>query len=271
MPYLDGARGRLHYRRWPIENPVALIALLPGIGQHSGHYHRFARALEPAGIELCALDTSGHGLSEGDAARPGTLPELSADATTFLNAIRPHPNPPLILMGHSLGAATAFAVLADDPAPPCAGLILCGTPKAVFEGLPPKSARGSDASDPGGSSAVSRARTEGAVRRTAAPRTAAPGDDAVVAQQTGGRGGLGCGRRTSAAAGPVLPEGLPVLVVHGVDDRRAPIDPVRAWAGKVAVTFREYSDAGHDLLHEPVAAQVSADIAEWVRAFAGVR
>jgi hypothetical protein len=28
--------------------------------------------------------------------------------------------------------------------------------------------------------------------------------------------------------------------------------------------FREYADAGHDLLHEPVRVQVIADIVEWI-------
>ncbi|WP_067688082.1 alpha/beta fold hydrolase [Nocardia jejuensis] len=148
MPNLDGARGRLHYRRWPVEHPVAALALLPGIGQHSAHYHRFARALAPSGIELWTLDTAGHGLSEGDPERPGTLPELAADARTFLDAIRDRPDPlPVVLMGHSLGAATALAVLHADPDLPCAGLVLCGTPKAVLEGLPPRSARGGDTPD----------------------------------------------------------------------------------------------------------------------------
>jgi pimeloyl-ACP methyl ester carboxylesterase len=53
--------------------------------------------------------------------------------------------------------------------------------------------------------------------------------------------------------------------VHGVDDRLAPIDAVREWvAARSGVVFHEYSDAGHDLLHEPVQAQVTADIVEFV-------
>ncbi|MFB7722707.1 alpha/beta hydrolase [Nocardia sp. NPDC056100] len=227
MPYFEGGRGRLHYRRWPVADPAARIALLPGTGQHSGHYHRFARALEPARIELWTLDTSGHGLSEGDAEWPGTLPELSADARAFLDQA-PADSLPLFLMGHSLGAATAMAVL-GPPAPALAGLILCGTPRAVLEGKPPKSARGKDTP-----TARGNASTDGG------------------------------GSRSGAAPGPVVPEGLPVLFVHGVDDRRTPIEPVRVWAATVAAEFREYADAGHDLLHEPVHAQVSADIADWV-------
>ncbi|WP_330185276.1 lysophospholipase [Nocardia sp. NBC_01503] len=234
MPYFDGGRGRLHYRRQSVTDPAARVALLPGTGQHSGHYHRFGRALEAAGIELWTLDTAGHGLSEGDPDRPGTLPELAGDARAFLDLIAAEPGP-LLLMGHSLGAATALAALDSGPraatsgvATALSGLILCGTPRAVLLGQAPKSARGSE------NAAASRRNPD---------RT-----------------------RAGQAAGPVVPEGVPVLIVHGVDDRRAPMEPVREWARGISADFREYPDAGHDLLHEPVQGTVTADIAEWIGA-----
>lgn len=52
--------------------------------------------------------------------------------------------------------------------------------------------------------------------------------------------------------------GIPVLVVHGTDDRIAPVDPVRDWARTLRnVEMREFEDAGHDLLHEKVHASVT--------------
>ncbi|MFC4375335.1 alpha/beta hydrolase [Nocardia halotolerans] len=196
MPYFDCARGRLHYRRWPVDGAVASMVLLPGTGQHSGHYHRFAAALRPAGIELWALDTAGQGLSEGDPAAPGTIAELAVDANGLLNLVRAESDTAPVLMGHSLGAVTALAVAAADPSD-LRGLVLCGTPRRATEFAP--------------------------------------------------------------HPGPA------VLAVHGVDDRRAPIDAVRLWTARhQSVDLREYADAGHDLLHEPVQHRVSADIAQWV-------
>ncbi|TCJ99720.1 alpha/beta hydrolase [Nocardia alba] len=196
MPYFDSERGRLHCRCWSVDRPAARLALLPGTGQHSGHYHRFAAALRPTGIELWTLDTAGQGLSEGDPDAPGTIDELTADARGFLELVRAdHPDPP-VLMGHSLGAATA-AHLARENSVDLAGLILCGTPRRVADSAP------------------------------------APG--------------------------------LSLLAVHGVDDRRAPIDVIRLWTARHrSVDLREYADAGHDLLHEPVQLRVAADIAQWV-------
>jgi alpha-beta hydrolase superfamily lysophospholipase len=58
---------------------------------------------------------------------------------------------------------------------------------------------------------------------------------------------------------------LPVLALHGVDDRRAPIDAIRDWTTRQpSVRLHEYADAGHDLLHEPVHARVTTDIADWI-------
>ncbi|MBW0269965.1 lysophospholipase [Nocardia sp. MH4] len=196
MPYFDSARGRLHYRRWPVRRVAATLVLLPGTGQHSGHYHRFADLLRPGGIELWTLDTAGQGLSEGDPAAPGTVAELAADAAGLLAEVAAAGVAAPVLMGHSLGAVTALAVAAERPGD-LAGLIVCGTPRRATEIAPD-------------------------------PR-------------------------------------LAVLAVHGADDRRAPIDAVRLWTARHgSVDLREYADAGHDLLHEPVQQRVASDIAQWV-------
>ncbi|RJO79999.1 alpha/beta fold hydrolase [Nocardia panacis] len=230
MLFFDGARGRMHYRRWPVEDALATAVLLPGIGQHSGHYHRFARTLTATDIELWALDTSGHGLSEGDPENPGTLAELVADALILVELARSsRPERPLLLMGHSLGAVTAlgllgaavpdtatatdlravegkFPVTPSVPAETLAGLVLSGVPKRALGG------------------------------------------------------------GTPGAPGTPLPRDLPILAVHGMEDRRAPIDAMKVWTGRHDwVSFLEYADAGHDLLHERVQARVAADIAEWMR------
>ncbi|WP_040837587.1 alpha/beta hydrolase [Nocardia brevicatena] len=232
MSFFEGARGQLHYRAWPVDEAPAGLVLLPGTGQHSGHYHRFARQVNGAGFRMWALDTAGHGLSEGDPERPGTLRELVADAVRLVELVRrDHPTMPLTLMGHSLGAVTALGMLGAAVPPPAdaehsmdgtvsagyplvpaldanilAGLVLCGTPRRALGGGVP------------------------------------------------------------GAPGTPLPERFPVLVVHGVDDRRAPMDAVRVWTSRhESVDLRVYSDAGHDLLHEPVHARVGADIVRWMR------
>lgn len=58
---------------------------------------------------------------------------------------------------------------------------------------------------------------------------------------------------------------MPVLAVHGEDDRIIPVDGVRATLGGLAgVQLLTYPEAGHDLLHEPVREEVAADVVRFV-------
>ncbi|RBO92584.1 alpha-beta hydrolase superfamily lysophospholipase [Nocardia puris] len=228
MFYFDGARGRMHYRRWPVDNAVATAALLPGLGQHSGHYHRFARSLGAAGIRLWALDTFGHGLSEGDPLHPGTLAELVADATAFLDRVRAEAAGPLVLMGHSLGAVTALGTLGAAVPDISAGTDL-NTVEASY------------------------------------PLTPSVPHEALAGLVLSGvpRRALGGGRPD--APGTPLPSTLPILAVHGTDDRRAPVEAMREWAGRHPwARWHEYADTGHDVLHEPRYAEVTADVVAWL-------
>lgn len=198
MPFFDGRTGQVHFRRWPTPGdvvPKVSLVFLHGLGQHSGQYHRFAGALTGAGIEVWAIDHTGHGLSEGQPGVGAPLSDLAADAAALTDIARDGlPGVPLAVMGHSLGAVTALTMLAHQDHD-FASAVLCGTPRSV------------------------------------------------VAQA--GWTGLADSR-------------LPVLVVHGVDDRMAPIEPVRSWAaGLPNAEMLEFEDAGHDLLHEKIHANVS--------------
>lgn len=210
LTFFSGATGRIHWRHWTVDEPRAGVVFAHGFGQHTGNYHRFASGLAAHGIALWGLDLAGHGLSEGE---PGVAGNVADHATDLagLTAIATDSELPLVLMGHSLGAASALATLPND-ASRYAGLVLCGT-----------------------------------------PRTAVSTRTAAVLRDSG----------------------LPTLVIHGVDDRLAPIDPIRAWVASIqsaepgrgghrAVQLREYPDAGHDLLHEPVHRTVTGDVAAFV-------
>ncbi|TQF65588.1 lysophospholipase [Rhodococcus spelaei] len=200
MPFFEGASGQVHYRHWPCSDPVVGMVFLHGLGQHSGHYHRFARMLAERRVELWALDHVGHGLSEGELGEYGPLGDLGENALRLADiAAADSPGLDLVVMGHSLGAAATVAALTADPNRFVAA-VLCGIPRQT-------------ADDPG---ALDEVR-------------------------------------------------VPILAVHGVDDRRAPVDGAREFVDRVSgAQLHEYPDAGHDLLHEPVQRRVVDDVAEFV-------
>ena len=198
MPFFDGRTGQAHFRHWPAAGgavPTVSLVFLHGLGQHSGQYHRFAGAMTASGIDVWAIDHTGHGLSEGDPGVGAPLSDLAADAAALADiALAELPEVPQAVMGHSLGAVTALTMLAHRDHD-FASAVLCGIPRSAVE---------------------------------------------------------------QHGWAELSDAGIPVLVVHGTDDRIAPVDPVRDWARTLRnVEMREFEDAGHDLLHEKVHASVT--------------
>ncbi|MBF6236484.1 alpha/beta fold hydrolase [Nocardia otitidiscaviarum] len=202
MRYFEGVSGLVHYRRWPVENPRAVVVLLHGLGQQSADYHRFCRAANRSGIDVWGIDHIGHGLSEGDSEAMPPIDDLAANAVRLTALARTeHPELPLIMVGHSLGAGTALIAMQDRGAvvDSVSGVVLLGSPERA------------------------------AILDVPAPR-------------------------------------VPTLVLHGSDDRRAPIAPIKRWcAQRPGTRMREFLDAGHDLLHEPGYRAVTETILEFVQ------
>ncbi|MEX3957994.1 lysophospholipase [Trinickia sp. EG282A] len=127
--------------------PRATVALLHGLAEHAGRYAPLAECLNAAGIELVAIDLRGHGRSPGKRTWVARIDDYLSDAQALLDAAgdperSDGSEPPLFLMGHSMGGAIAalFAVerLADfgERNGPLAGLILSSPALAPGRDLP---------------------------------------------------------------------------------------------------------------------------------------
>ncbi len=130
--FYDGVGGRVNYRMWRVDGGIrAVLVFLHGRGQSSADYHRFGRAMGLHGIEVWALDHLGHGLSEGEPDSSPPLPDLAANAEILIGlAHASRPGVPLVLAGHSLGAAVALLMMrtsGQGDGPVCA-VALTGTP-----------------------------------------------------------------------------------------------------------------------------------------------
>ena len=121
MPFIDHPKGRAYYRHWAAAEPRAAVVFLHGFGEHTGVYHRYAFALNDAGIDLWAVDQFGHGLTPGTRGDFGSIEDSSdlADIVTEL-AEAERAGLPLIAQGHSFGAVVTLTRLLDQPdALPC--------------------------------------------------------------------------------------------------------------------------------------------------------
>ncbi|MCG8927683.1 amino acid adenylation domain-containing protein [Lentzea sp. CC55] len=88
--------------------PVATLVCFPHEGGNSVNFHELARELREHGVRVLAVELPGHDLD----AEPGQLAEVPAIAEAVRAELRAHlgADAPLLLWGHSSGAAPALAL-----------------------------------------------------------------------------------------------------------------------------------------------------------------
>ena len=98
---------RSQYPHWSAdqaEKAKGVVAIVHGLGEHSGRYCSVFEALTAAGYAVFAFDNQGHGRSEGQRGHITSWQDYRDNTARFLQLIREkEPTAPLFLMGHSLG------------------------------------------------------------------------------------------------------------------------------------------------------------------------
>ena len=81
-----------------------VLALVHGLGEHSGRYCNVVKAAVSAGYAVFGFDNQGHGKSEGQRGHIRSWQNYRDNVQAFLQLIRKQePDAPLAVMGHSLG------------------------------------------------------------------------------------------------------------------------------------------------------------------------
>ena len=256
----------------PAGTPRARVVLVHGFGEHSGRYDHVAQALVEAGHLVCALDLRGHGRSGGPRAVV-RLDDQVADLALYLSELdreaadAGEADLPLVLLGHSMGGALVTALLAEGEV----------TPDAVVLSGP----------------YIRNAVAVPALLRTLAPIIGriAPGlptqsldpadvsrDAEVVADYASDplvhHGGVpaGTGAALLGVEAQLLPRlgrvQVPLLVVHGGDDRLADVEGARAlvaaWGGPAELSVQP--GLYHEVFNEPEREKVLAEVVDWLDA-----
>jgi alpha-beta hydrolase superfamily lysophospholipase len=93
----------------PQGEPKAVVALVHGLGDHSGRLPWLVESLTDAGYAVSAYDQRGHGRTEGPRVHASAYESLLLDIDRHLQATRERfPAIPLVLYGHSFGGAQAL-------------------------------------------------------------------------------------------------------------------------------------------------------------------
>lgn len=138
-PGLGQAGLTLATRRWtPYARPKATVALVHGIGEHSGRYAHVATHLMLHDFAVHAFDLRGHGRSEGEPrAYVESFDEYISDLDHFLREVRRERGGPLFLYGHSLGGGIAARYVIEHGTEGLGGLILSSAALQIPPDLSP--------------------------------------------------------------------------------------------------------------------------------------
>ncbi|HEU0297332.1 MAG TPA: alpha/beta fold hydrolase [Anaerolineales bacterium] len=93
----------------PDTPPKAIVALVHGLGEHTGRYTHVGKALTDAGYTLVGFDLHGHGKLGGARGHFPSLDVVLEDIRQFFQFLpQRYPNIPQFLYGQSLGGLLAL-------------------------------------------------------------------------------------------------------------------------------------------------------------------
>ncbi|MGY1746437.1 alpha/beta hydrolase [Blastococcus sp. SYSU D00695] len=252
---LDGSGGRLAARTWEGDGAPRYVALLAhGYGEHAGRYGHVAAALVAHGAVVYAVDHRGHGRSDGERAVFPDVEQVVDDLHALDERARAeHPGLPVVLVGHSMGGLVS-ARYAQRYGATLAALVLSGPVVGDFATVGVLLDLPEIPDVPLDSTTLSRDPAVGEAYEA----------DPLVWHGPFQRPMLEAWQRALAAvdAGPDLGD-LPLLWVHGADDRLVPVEGSRrgiAHLGGGRHAERIYPGARHEVFNETNADEVLADV-----------
>ncbi|MBF2063011.1 MAG: alpha/beta hydrolase [Calothrix sp. C42_A2020_038] len=138
IPSTDGTQ--LYYQTWHPESHVrGILAIIHGLGGHSGIYGNIVEYLIPKNYAVYGVDLRGNGKSPGQRAYINSWNEYREDVGSFVQFVADQNfGVPLFLMGHSLGGLTVldYVLRFPRPKPKLNGLINL-TPALGESGISP--------------------------------------------------------------------------------------------------------------------------------------
>ena len=260
---------KLYYQCWRPEGTAhAVLAIVHGIGEHSGRYMNVVNCLVPDGYAVYGFDLRGHGRSPGQRGFINAWSEFREDVHAFLKVVAQNePNLPLFLMGHSLG-----------------GLIVLEYGLHYQEGLRGVIASGPAVGKVGISpflfslaSALSRVYPQFSLG-TGLDATAISRDASVVESYKADRlvhskGSARLATEFASAQEWTLDHAgdwrLPLLILHGGADRLSSPEASRAFYERVTFPDKErieYPGGFHEPHNDTLYPQATADLKRWLNA-----
>lgn len=259
----------LAVRHWSVAEGTGrgTVVLVHGLGEHAARYEHVAAFLTARGWNVVGYDHRGHGRSEGKrgvVAREGMLPDDLAQLVDRVARPRTAAGRPLILLGHSLGGLIAAQFVARAVRP-VEGLILSSPALAAHLTLGQRLQLAVGmllAPDLAVSNQLEVDRLSHDAGVVRAYREDPLVHDRITPRLAGAT--LRGGEEVRAAAARWT---VPTLILWaGEDHLVAPSgsDAFAATAPARVVRARRFDGFYHEILNEPGAAEVFAEIGTWL-------
>ncbi|MCA1953685.1 MAG: alpha/beta hydrolase [Anaerolinea sp.] len=260
---------KLYAQEWQPDVPIrGAIALVHGLGEHSGRYAHVAESFNAAGYSVVALDLRGHGKTGGQLGHIPSFEVAMQDIDYLLEQTALlHPGLPLFLYGHSMGGALVL-YYALNRRPNLTGII--ATSPGLAPATPPTratlfSARIAYRLMPtmqidNGLDLSGLSNDPEVIRRYQA--------DPLVHPKISARLGLDIIQNGQWVLQHAAEFPLPLLLMVGSADRLVSVPAVHQMAKSVPperITFREWPGGYHELHNEPNKAEVIAFILDWIK------
>ena len=257
----------LFRRGWLPESPRAAVLLAHGYAEHSGRYEHVGRWLASRGCAVHGYDHQGHGRSDGPRGHAASLASLVDDLERLVEQVRgEHAGLPLFVLGHSMGGLVGLAY-AVTRKPQISGLVSSAAALEVADAVSLLSRVGLRMLRPLlPRLSMPRPISDAALSRDPEVGRAYRADPLVFQTMTLSLAAAiyHGGARTLAAAGNV---GVPVLLLHGGDDRLVPSSGSTRFARAVTVPgseLRIYPELRHEIFNEPEWESVLGDVLAWL-------
>jgi alpha-beta hydrolase superfamily lysophospholipase len=265
--FAGAAGGEIYWQSWLPTEPIGVVVIAHGLAEHSGRYAHVGQRLANANLGVYALDHHGHGRSTGIRANIIRMAHVHADLHELINRVTAHHRElPVFLLGHSLGGLIALDYVISAGATDLTGLLVSGAAvdPSVGSSIQRLAAKLLSSLIPNvgvmalDSTAVSRDPEQ--VARYDADQLNYHGK---VRARTGAEA-FAAVERVAAGLGSIR---LPLMIMHGTDDRLASPDGAKLVADNVAsddVTLKLYPGLYHEIFNEPEKDDVLDDVAEWL-------
>lgn len=257
----QGHGGKLSARRWDNDEPRYVALISHGYGEHIGRYEYLASRLVADGAAVYGVDHVGHGKSEGERALVTDFEKVVHDLRELETTARAeHPQLPVVLIGHSMGAMIA-ARYAQHYGADLESVVLSGPVIGAWDTAKVLLAMDEIPDVPLDPSVLSRDASVGV----------AYAEDPLVWHGAFKRATLEAFDKTVSdinATGPI--EGTPVLWLHGTDDQLVPYEKATEGWKLIAPeqsAQKAYDGAQHEIFNETNKAEVVDDALAFINMY----